>query len=215
MRMLRDRWPALLFLFLAGFPCGCAATALFGPEADTGGVAVRVRQFARDNQGSTYGQTLHFAKLSEEDSPTRGREFALSTVSRGSVIYALELTPGRYAPVACEEKRDGRVYTVYFPPELIEATAFRVTAGSVVNLGRIDVHLAPLGQSRDETTAYYARKLGPNWNKATIAQNLFHRNRFSDGVRPHHDPDDRSVAARIAKDLDGTGWTIAPGPAQK
>ena len=203
--------PSALLLTTMG--CGTTPLQPETPPSDSGAAALRVRMAGRDGISRTYATKVHYVKLKPGEDPTQGRTFVTADISRGHVVYALGLEPGRYAPVAVEEKRDGRVYTTYFPSETIVAATFVVDAGRLVSLGLLDLKLAPLGRRTDKAQAYYARRLGPDWTKANLAQRLFHRNRFHDGFDPTWRTDDKSVRERITRDL--PNWPVDPprGPA--
>ncbi|MDH3591395.1 MAG: hypothetical protein OER88_05925 [Planctomycetota bacterium] len=187
----------------------CGSTPAPAPSGlDTGGAAISIQIVPPRATDRHYATAIVFAKLGEDGDATRATEYVTAEVSRSNVVYALDLAPGRYAPVVAKDSRKGQHHTTFLPADLIRSSVIEVVPGAVTSLGRASVRILPFTNSPDEAQVFYQRRLGPNWGRASVAQRLFLSKLYHNGKKPRHAKDDEVVRENVRKYVEPSGWTV-------
>ena len=196
---------------LAGLAACASAPAPKPTTTRSAALAMSVRiVFPREGE---YGRAtkVFFVRLEEDSDPGMVGRLLDSKHVQGGICYLLDAAPGRYAAVACAEKRNGWTRYAYFPRELIEKTIVEVGPRGTASLGSCRLEVVGISARGDDAQEHYRRLIEYDWSRVNLALQLFARKRFWVGRKFRYRRQDPDVAAAARKHLVPAGYE--PGPA--
>ncbi|MGV7929407.1 MAG: hypothetical protein AB2L13_10955 [Spirochaetota bacterium] len=223
------------FLIVAALLSLCASCASTPPPmvADPSNVGIALSLHQPDYWSlSTVAfcpETVYFIRLAN-DKDTNYKTPTLfasnhKCFSGENVVFALNLPPGEYAPVAAagydndsDEKyvEDMRKVVIFFPKELIESTRTVVANGTVVYLGEIYLQTLWSMKGADDVQKYYYRLFSGNERRPGDYMEMLFLRKFVSNYTIYIAPKFQGVAKskQLQKDFltrylayfKGSGW---------
>ena len=176
--MMRVLLPAVLLL------AACKSTPLPPPDDESAGIVgarAWVEQLQRGTAYSGSSRTkaadgVYFVKLPDEGDSVISKEVIKSTINEGSVNFAINLKPGRYAIVAAWANRDGKNVHTYFPEKCVRQSIVELKPGGIAFTGEVRVRGTYDLAKSDRVQNHYFRTIDPKLYSAGIGARMIARN---------------------------------------
>jgi hypothetical protein len=186
------------------------------PERSVIGITVATR--APIKLFTDKNEMVYFIKVDEGGDLYNQGKFIRSNYTTGGQVYLINAKPGRYAAVACYEKKKSQLmvgeYTTLFPKELIKLTEVLVAPGKIAFMGDYVVDQSVGLKGADSSQRHYCQVIEPGANVDVLTMTLMpvltgHGNYFYKGTlhEKHCDTDaEIRFLTNALKHFQGTGW---------
>jgi hypothetical protein len=201
----------VLALFVPFLSCASMRATPPPMAADPTNVGIALSLIQKVNTALLRGgffvpETVFFVRFENPDDKTYKNPVLVASnykydglLADNAVVFALNLPPGEYAPVAAEgyvlestsdgSRESKREVVVFFPKETIESARVIVSPGTIVYIGEIYMKSASMMKGADDVQMYYYTLVSGNEKRVGAYKEMLFRSLFSFyavNVAPEH-----------------------------